>query len=336
MKAASDFAETESKANTTFRGMEADLQRIKKASLDTWGLSKQSALDYLATAGAVAQGLGFTREESLGLAESVVTLTADFASFHNLPHEQVHRAIIAGITGEREGLKALGIVINQADVDKQALLETGKKQAAQLTQEEKAAATLTLIYERGGPAIGDYARTKDSVANRSRAVKERMEELSITFGERLLPLFERALTVIEPVLERFGELDEGTQNLIVSAGMFAVALGPVATAIGVLIPAVQGLAAALMWLYANPIGLLIAALALLAVGLVKAYQESETFRNTVDILADVLQVTLGATLSGLITIFKGVMDAVLLTAESFLTLGAAAVGWTTPDRDSAA
>ncbi len=312
VKAASDFGETESKANTVFKGMEADLERVKKASIETWGLSKQSALDMLSTFGAIGQGMGMTRDASFRLAESVTNLTADFASFHNLPFEQVSEKIRGALTGEYEGLKALGIVLDDASVKKRALMDTGKSHADQLTQEELVNARLALIYEKAGVAVGDYARTKDSAANRSRAVKERLEELSITLGERLLPLFERALNVITPVLDRFSKMDTGTQNLVIGVGALAVALGPVITALGVLA--------------SHPV---IAALGLLAAGFAYAYTQSDTFRQGVDLLVDAVQVGLATAVRTGLIVLQQLSNIVLIGAESFLTFQAVIAGWNT-------
>src|SRR5690606_10879787 len=132
------------------------------------GLSERQAREITATTGAIVQGMGLAQDASAGYAEEIARLAGDLSSFNNIPIEETARAIQAAITGERESLKRLGVVILETDVQARAMLDTGKRRAEQLTQEEKAIATLALITERAGVAVGDLERTQDSAANRAR------------------------------------------------------------------------------------------------------------------------------------------------------------------------
>jgi hypothetical protein len=55
------------------------------------------------------------------LSVALTQLAIDVASFNNVSDEQAVRAFTSALTGEREALKSLGIVIQEADVKQEAL-----------------------------------------------------------------------------------------------------------------------------------------------------------------------------------------------------------------------
>lgn len=56
------------------------------------------------------------QEEVDGLSVSLTKLAIDVASFNNASDEQAVHAFTSALTGEREALKSLGIVISEQDV----------------------------------------------------------------------------------------------------------------------------------------------------------------------------------------------------------------------------
>ena len=133
-------------------------------------------------------------------------------------------ALRSAITGETDSLKTYGIVIRQADVVQQALIETGKTQASELTDLEKAMATMTLAYERAGEAVGDLDRTQDSRANKIRQLGAAWKETQVVVGQALIPVFDALLPILEKLGPVVGALGELIGKILVQA--FEV-LGPV-------------------------------------------------------------------------------------------------------------
>lgn len=151
------------------------------------GLTNQEMQDLAATSGQVAQGMGFSRDASADFAIAVSQLAADLGSFNNIPVAETSRAIQAAITGEREQLKRLGIVVREVDVQQRAMQISGAKNASQLTNQAKAAATMQLIAERAGAAIGDLAATQDSAAAQARTMRSDLFDLRNEIAENLMP-----------------------------------------------------------------------------------------------------------------------------------------------------
>lgn len=201
------IAETGSKFDTVF-GPEAAGE--VSAFLDTFankaGLTTNEAKGLVATTGAIAQGLGFTQKASGDMAVEITKLAGDLSSFNNLPTEQVLSGINSALTGEREQMKALGIVVQEADVQQQAFANTGKTVAKNLTAQEKATATLQLITERAGSAVGDLNRTQGSAANVAKRLKTRFLEIRDAIATALMPAFREILVQIGNNEQKFIDL----------------------------------------------------------------------------------------------------------------------------------
>jgi len=198
--------ETASKFRTVFGPATEEAQKFLDDFGVAAGLSNQQSQELLATTGAIVQGMGLAKDASRKYAEQVVRLAGDLSSFNNIPIEETSHAIQAAITGEREQLKRLGVVILETDVQKRALLNTGKETVGQLTQEEKAMATLQLITERAGVAVGDLARTQDSAANTARRVAARMQNLKELIAREALPAFAQMLSAVDQNSASFNAL----------------------------------------------------------------------------------------------------------------------------------
>jgi hypothetical protein len=189
--------ETQSKFNTVFGESAERMEAFNKEFARTAGLTETTGQALLATTGSIVQGLGFSTEASAEFSEAVLRLAGDLGSFNNIPTAETARAIQAALTGEREMLKRLGIVLLDVDVKTRALALSGKTSAAALTNQEKATASLQLITERAGKAVGDLNRTQNSAENTAKRVKaafgDQFNQLStdlIPVLEQLLPLFE--------------------------------------------------------------------------------------------------------------------------------------------------
>ena len=198
--------ETSSKFSTVFGASTQRAQKFLDEFANTAGLTNVAGQELLATTGAIAQGMGMSQTASASFAEAITRLSGDLSSFNNIPIAETSRAIQSALTGERESLKRLGIVILETDVQKKALAMTGKGLAAELTQEEKATATLALITERAGVAVGDLARTMESPANRARKLAAEFLDLRDSIAKGLLPAF-------GVVLEELGESVGGFDGL---------------------------------------------------------------------------------------------------------------------------
>ena len=123
--------------------------------------------------------------------------------------------INSALTGEREQMKQLGIVVTEADVQARAFANTGKDVAKTLTQQEKATATLQIITEKAGVAVGDLDRTSGSAANVFRRLVARFKEIRDAIATALMPAFREVLGGLE---ENEGKFQEFRQTILDNTG----------------------------------------------------------------------------------------------------------------------
>lgn len=199
--------EAGAKFEATFEGATARMDEFVDSFGALAGLSKSEARDFTATTGAMARGMGYTTEAAADLAQEVARVAGDLTAFNNIPIAETSRAVRSALTGERESLKTLGIVIQQADVDQRAMVMSGKANAAALTQQEKAAATLALIVERMGPAAGALARESDSLAGAGRRVAAQFRTFKENLGTALVEA-ESGPSVLDQLSTKLEELNQ--------------------------------------------------------------------------------------------------------------------------------
>jgi hypothetical protein len=276
VKVASDAEEVENKFRTAFRGIEDQATQSAQALAESYGLSNTEAQKLLANTGDLLKGFGATSQEALDLSEQVQQLAADLGSYNNLPTAQASEAITKALLGERESLKSLGVVVSEEAVKRQLAINGTDELTGQLLLQAKAQATLQLITQQSGDAIGDFSRSSDSAANQLKILQGEFVDLAVDIGELLLPVAKDIISFARDIVEGFANLSVGNQQLILTLAGIAAAAGPVIASIG----AISG---ALTFLAANPITLVIGALA----GLVIAYQayqneQEENLRLTVE------------------------------------------------------
>src|SRR5690606_6725238 len=117
---------------------------------------------------------------------------------------------------------------------------------------------LSLFFKQTDRVAGDFRRTSDEVANAERIARAEAENQAAAFGQKLIPVKRRLIETAGRLLEHFNRLSPGMQDLILKAGMIAVAIGPVMTAIGGITQGIGGLTTALTFLAAHPIVALVA------------------------------------------------------------------------------
>jgi phage-related protein len=190
IKAASDAEEVQNKFIVVFDKVSKSAESTAKTLAASYGLSQKQAKEMLAGTGDLLTGFGFTDKAALDLSKSVQELAVDLASFQNLEGGATRASdlLTKGLLGEREGLKSLGVVIRQVDLD-QRIMEKGQQNlVGQAKLAAEAQATYELVLEQTTKAQGDFSRSSGSLANQSRVLNATFEDMTVTIGQKLLPI----------------------------------------------------------------------------------------------------------------------------------------------------
>ncbi len=203
IQAASSAQEAAGAFGTTFGGAAEKLNKQLAENANLFGLTTAEAQQLISVFGSVAQGIGFTQQESADLSSELFNLAGDIASFNNITAgaAPVLQAFRSALVGEREALKTYGIAITEAEVQTKAFEQTGKNSADALTRQEKALATSALIFERASVQQGNAAREASGFAAQTLIARSATQELREELGEELLPAAGEVLRVFNELRE---------------------------------------------------------------------------------------------------------------------------------------
>lgn len=227
IKVYSDLEEATNKFNVVFQGMGKDTSRVLSELRREFGQSELSAKQMLSGTGDILTGFGFDRRMSLDLSEGTAKLAADLASFSNYAGgaKGASEALTKAMLGETEQAKMLGIVIRQDSEEYKELVKQaqttgvtidaiGKTFKVTSEQQAKAVAALALAYKQSPNAIGDFARSQDSIANQTQILKNNLDELYSTIGKDLSGSYAAALQGSNSLLKSYTDLSPATRGLL--------------------------------------------------------------------------------------------------------------------------
>lgn len=325
---ASDAEESASKASTVFGDAFGEIDEAANNTADAF--SRSEFHDMAGTMGNILSALGFTRDEMAGMSVDMLGLAQDLSSFNNVPVEQAVGAITSALTGEREALKSLGIVINEEMV-KQKALEMGLWDGKDaMDAQSKALATQALMFEGAGAAVGDFERTSDGAANQTKIVTGNFKDMAAELGQKLIPIGAKLIEWAGKAVDFFSNMPEPLQNVIMVVAGLAAALGPVLMVVGkllgpfgklitlgkFLIPIIMGISA--------PVWAVIAAVAAaIAIGYL-IWRNWDTIWNAIKAVTEAvwnaIKVFFGVVLESIQAIFTTVFDAIKAYIEFTLNL----------------
>lgn len=209
---ASDLNETVSKVGVVFGESAKEVLAFGKTAANALGMSENAALSAAGTYGNLFRAMGMTETTSAGMSTELVKLAGDLASFNNMDPTEVLDKLRAGLSGETEPLRSLGVNLNQALIEQQALSSGIWDGVAPINAAQKAQASYALIMEQTTLAQGDFARTSKGLANQQRIMAANFANLKVTLGTALLP----AIVAISNLLS------EAFSNPAVQAGIGAI------------------------------------------------------------------------------------------------------------------
>jgi hypothetical protein len=232
---ASNLNETISKSGVVFGDSAAEVLAWSKTSADAMGQSQDQALAAAATYGNLFSTMGLGKAEAADMSTSLVGLASDLGSFNNVDPSIALDKLRAGLSGEAEPLRAMGVFLNEASVAAKAM-ELGLADSTdQLTEADKVQARYALIMEQTTTAQGDFARTSDGLANQQRINDAAMADLAATMGQALLPLMtgfahlmnEAIIPGIRGIVTAIGQWAAENQPLLQALGTIAGIIGTV-------------------------------------------------------------------------------------------------------------
>lgn len=234
---ARDAEEIQSKFNTVFEGLGEDAEKMSQNFAKSFGLANTTARELLSTTGDLLTGFGFTDKEAIDLSLSVNSLAQDLASFQNYSGgaKGASDALTKALLGETEMAKGLGIVIRQDSKEFKQRIQDKMREKNVTETQAKAMVILDEAYRQSRKGVGDYARTKDSLANSERRFNEQVKEFNEDIGVN-------SASIMKSLVGYVSDLGQNMGDSSGSISAFGVAMKSVATPILIIITLMKQLA----------------------------------------------------------------------------------------------
>ena len=142
----------------------------------------------------ISEALGLGSEKALTLSENFTKLAYDLASFYNLP--SIEAAVIklqAGLVGETEPLRRIGIIITENNLAETARNLGIRKSIRNMTEMEKIQLRYVTALQQTKNAQGDLARTLEQPENLLRILREQFNVLMRELGNMSLAIIEEVI-----------------------------------------------------------------------------------------------------------------------------------------------
>lgn len=194
IEAASSVEESTSRLRVVLGDAADEIEDFARGAARSIGLSRRETLEVTGQFANMAQQIGYTTEDAAAFSIEMTTLASDLASFHNADITQVLEAQAAAFRGEYDAVQRFVPTINAAAVEQQALAMGLANTTSELDAQDRALATQALLLQGAGAAMGDFARTQDSLANQQRTLNSLWDDAKVALGERLLPVATQVVT----------------------------------------------------------------------------------------------------------------------------------------------
>jgi len=208
IKAASDLSESMNAVKVTFGQQAVVVQDWGEKNAASFGLSKRAFNEYATPLGAMLKNAGLSMQDTTKWTIDLTKRAADMASVFNTDVGSALEAIQAGLRGEQDPLERYGVSLSAAKVEAEAMAETHKKAASELTDTEKATARLNIIMKQTEQTSGDFKNTSDGLANSQRKLAADVENAKASIGEHLTPIMAQATIGAANLLDTVSNLGE--------------------------------------------------------------------------------------------------------------------------------
>jgi phage-related protein len=269
--------------------------------------------------GNMAEDLGMTKKELTALVNAGVDLEG-FSKVAGMTGEQFKKAF------EQDAIGALGAFINglanaeaSGDTAINMLQEMGISEIRLRDSLLRAGGASELFanavdlsnkaWDENNALTKEAEERYKTTASQLSIMWNQVKDLGITIGNILIPIVMDLVEKITPMIQKFAEMDTGTQKVILGLAGIAAAIGPVliiggtlvsslgaiVTAVGTVAGAIAvvttgaaaatpavGALAGVFTVLTGPIGITVAAITGVGIALVSLYKHNETFRTKVN------------------------------------------------------
>lgn len=224
------------KADTVFGDAVTDIRDFSDQHASRFGLAEDALTGLAAGYGDLLVPMGFTRDQAADLTGQTLELAGALGEWSPQLGGAQHalQALGAAMTGEREQLKAYGIVIDEAAVQAELMARGLATLTGEAERQAKAQVTLDLALRGSADAQAQFAAGGDPAIVAAAESRASYAEMRAELGENLLPVMTSLHGLMTDVTGVFASMPEPVQTaslLLVGIGTAAVPIASVVRAV---------------------------------------------------------------------------------------------------------
>lgn len=284
-----------------------EIEKFSDSTAKSLGLSKTDFNNLAVSTGALLKNAGIPLDKVADSTETLTKRAADMAATFGGSVSDAMDAINSGLKGSGGPLEKYGVILTASAVNAEAI-------AAGLTDSEgkasdfgKATVRLSKIMDQSSDAQGQFAKESDTVAGQAARLKAEFADLEAELGKNLLPVMVKVLGALKSMVE-FVANNQGWLVPLAASIVAIVAavklweIGLIAwKAITLIATGVQ--AAFNIVMDANPVVLVVVAIAALVAGFILLYNNVDWFRELIDKVGRFFK----EVFEGMVTVFEAVI-----------------------------
>ena len=211
---ASDYTEILNKFKVSFGDLYDENLKSTTQLADAFGFSSNTLLDYTSTFNNMLKSLkGLEHETSASISQTLTRMAIDYSSIFNVSIDKAMKSFQSALSGNVRSLRDVsGFDTSETTIFSVYQQLGGTKTMRQLNQLEKRLLRIIAIQQQMQEtgAMGDYARTIETVSNQIKIMQETLIEVGKYIGQNILvylkPLIQYANGVLLTLKEIFKTL----------------------------------------------------------------------------------------------------------------------------------
>lgn len=189
VNAAADSQALQSQYSQVMGKMKSDTDKYLDEMSKKWNKHpnelKSAYLQYVA----ILKSKGVAEKEAHELAKQYLDRTVDANAFANEDMATTTERFMAGIKGEYDSLDTAMVNLSQTMLNDTSVKEYGKKfDELTVAQQESLKASIMLKQHTSAGVLGQGVREADSYANNLAMVKQKWNDVMVSFGNKALPI----------------------------------------------------------------------------------------------------------------------------------------------------
>lgn len=210
----SQITEVENVVDVAFGSMSDKAYQFASTAKEQFGLSELAAKQYSGTMMAMMKSSGVAQDAASKMSISLAGLAGDIASFYNIDTDTAFQKIRAGISGEIEPLRQLGINLSVANMEAYALSRGITTSYNAMSQAEKVALRYNYLMSVTGDVQGDFVRTSGTWANQVRLLTLNFQSLSAVIGQGLIAGILPAIQALNALMAKLMQAANAFRNFM--------------------------------------------------------------------------------------------------------------------------